>query len=409
MPASPSISVMALRVAAVCGERRVVEPDVPGRSFFHSVAATPPWSIGISIDSPVRLSVIVTVSATSCLLSVASDDRRWTSGDVRVPTSGPRRPTGGCARDLDAGVSRALGRHAVRRSDVVHAPGPARRAGRARRRRGRPSRWRRSVIGMATPAPGRHHRGVAVAGRTAGPKPAEGERGQQRMPSTSACGRRCTPRAGGRLRRGRRGTPVPRGSSSSAVAVEVGQRDLGPRDGQRVVGRGDEDPLLLEEELDARSGSATGRLTTARSSVPVDELGEERGGGGVDDHQVDPGWRAPHGRRAGGHQPAPDGADHPEAHRARRPRRAGRPRRHRAASSSAWIRRARATTASPSSVRRRCPVDQRDARAPARAGRRGWTRWTARCGGPGRRPRTTRGRRRRGGRRAGGGPSRTRW
>jgi len=34
-------------------------------SFDHSLAATPPLSMGISSDSPVRLSVIVMLSATS--------------------------------------------------------------------------------------------------------------------------------------------------------------------------------------------------------------------------------------------------------------------------------------------------------------------------------------------------------
>ena len=52
-------------------------------------------------------------------------------------------------------------------------------------------------------------------------------------------------------------------------------------------------------------------------------------------------------------------------------------------------------------------VDQGRRRARARGGRRGWTRSTAPCAGPGPRPRSCGGRPRRRGRRAGGGPSLT--
>src|SRR6185436_1353174 len=39
-----------------------------GRSLRHSVAATPPSAIGISTDSPLRLSVIVMLSGTGAVL-----------------------------------------------------------------------------------------------------------------------------------------------------------------------------------------------------------------------------------------------------------------------------------------------------------------------------------------------------
>ncbi len=38
--------------------------QTPGRSFAHSSADTPPLTMGISMDSPLRLSVIVMLSAT---------------------------------------------------------------------------------------------------------------------------------------------------------------------------------------------------------------------------------------------------------------------------------------------------------------------------------------------------------
>ena len=58
-------------------EGGVVEPDSRS-SFAHSSALTPPSTIGISMDSPVRLSVIVMLSATTPDLqsmTVPSDPR----------------------------------------------------------------------------------------------------------------------------------------------------------------------------------------------------------------------------------------------------------------------------------------------------------------------------------------------
>ena len=63
MPASPSRYVIALSQAAVdmnAGSKN----QTPGRSFDHSVADTPPLTIGISRVSPFLLSVMVMLSAT---------------------------------------------------------------------------------------------------------------------------------------------------------------------------------------------------------------------------------------------------------------------------------------------------------------------------------------------------------
>src|SRR5579884_1407216 len=64
MPFSPSTTVMALEQKAVA-----VNPgswnQIPGSSFCHSAASTPPWAIGISSWLPVRLSMMVMLSATT--------------------------------------------------------------------------------------------------------------------------------------------------------------------------------------------------------------------------------------------------------------------------------------------------------------------------------------------------------
>src|SRR5215217_2314043 len=39
--------------------------QIPGSNLRHSAASTPPLDIGTSMDSPLRLSVMVTVSGTS--------------------------------------------------------------------------------------------------------------------------------------------------------------------------------------------------------------------------------------------------------------------------------------------------------------------------------------------------------
>src|SRR5690349_2555175 len=69
MPASPSSSVMADSVAAVWVKPGSANQMLP-RSFFHAPASTPPLMMGISTDSPERLSVRVTLSGTSLLPSL---------------------------------------------------------------------------------------------------------------------------------------------------------------------------------------------------------------------------------------------------------------------------------------------------------------------------------------------------
>ena len=54
---------MALSQAAV-DMKPGSKNQTPGSSLAHSSAATPPLTSGISMDSPLRLSVIVMLSAT---------------------------------------------------------------------------------------------------------------------------------------------------------------------------------------------------------------------------------------------------------------------------------------------------------------------------------------------------------
>src|SRR3954452_18327719 len=92
MPASPSSSVMELEAAAVV-ENDGSKNQMPGRSFDHWAASTPPLLIGISIDSPVRLSVMVTLSAT---------DAPWVSVGLwwGFGTASRRRTTPGTATSI---------------------------------------------------------------------------------------------------------------------------------------------------------------------------------------------------------------------------------------------------------------------------------------------------------------------
>jgi hypothetical protein len=64
MPASPSRNVIELSQTAV-DMRPGSKNQMPGSSFDHSAAETPPLVSGTSIESPVLLSVIVMDSATS--------------------------------------------------------------------------------------------------------------------------------------------------------------------------------------------------------------------------------------------------------------------------------------------------------------------------------------------------------
>src|SRR5688572_15466894 len=63
MPCSPSSSVIADDAAAVV-PKLGSENQMPGSNLDHGPESTPPLTIGISIDSPVRLSVMVMLSAT---------------------------------------------------------------------------------------------------------------------------------------------------------------------------------------------------------------------------------------------------------------------------------------------------------------------------------------------------------
>src|SRR5580692_5516524 len=89
MPASPSRYVMPLSHAAV-DMKPGSKNQTPGRSFAHSSAETPPLTIGISMDSPVRLSVIVMLSATSSSLQfLVSVHRGSYDHDVRTVDTRP--------------------------------------------------------------------------------------------------------------------------------------------------------------------------------------------------------------------------------------------------------------------------------------------------------------------------------
>src|SRR3954462_10963645 len=74
MPLSPSSSVIALLHAAVvmnAGSKN----HTFGSSLRHSVASTPPSTMGTSIDSPVRLSVIVMESGIDCEVTAVASRR----------------------------------------------------------------------------------------------------------------------------------------------------------------------------------------------------------------------------------------------------------------------------------------------------------------------------------------------
>src|SRR5688500_2749902 len=85
MPSSPSSSVMAEEAAAVV-PKLGSENHTPGRSLAHGPESTPPLTIGISTDSPVRLSVMVTLSAT-VPATPSRCPRKSTSGADRIVAS----------------------------------------------------------------------------------------------------------------------------------------------------------------------------------------------------------------------------------------------------------------------------------------------------------------------------------
>src|SRR5579883_3613545 len=99
---------------------------MPGRSFDHCVAEIPPLVMGISRDSPVRLSVIVMLSATDLYPPVAStlvtpilDRAPSASTSVERQNHPPsrRRP------DATAGAPQP-GRHTEAHATRTAPPGP---------------------------------------------------------------------------------------------------------------------------------------------------------------------------------------------------------------------------------------------------------------------------------------------
>ena len=219
------------------------------------------------MDSPVRLSVIVTLSATSVLPACLSWLRSFGSAGGRADARG-RCPSAAAAMDEPSGVraghANVLGSR--------HARGTSRRAvsrhGRcdadtSRTARARWTKSRRS--GTASPTergrrprrarPGASSRraatGAALAGRTAAPNPWKASVASRRMPSTSACGARSTPARRRARCRGRRGTRCPTGLAAAAGAGESSVRSTASKSAERVILRGDQDVVLVEQ----RSGS----------------------------------------------------------------------------------------------------------------------------------------------------------
>ena len=274
------------------------------------------------------------------------------------PPSAPRRSIGArhqttvsAARDeLQPGIARRLPVARPRRS--TSRSGPRRRAdSRPRRGTARPTdRGRAAGERDASPRP----RGlVQEAPRwPAGPR--------RRTPGTparraAACRRprpaaRAECRPGRRRPRGRRGSPVPCGSSSSGWRrpARRGRRDVRPASGWSV--RDDQDVVLVEQRLDATSGWLDRQVDHGQVEPAAGQLGHERGGGGVDQRRPGPwGRRRSIARSSSGvsQRPVvpmmpmrtdPEISPIDEATSAV------------SASSSAWMRRARATTSSPASV-----------------------------------------------------------
>src|SRR6187397_1292073 len=85
MPSSPSSSVIADEAAAVV-PKLGSENQMPGSNLDHGPESTPPLTIGISIDSPLRLSVMVMLSATVPATPPRSP-RKSTSRADRIPVN----------------------------------------------------------------------------------------------------------------------------------------------------------------------------------------------------------------------------------------------------------------------------------------------------------------------------------
>ena len=224
--------------------------------------------------------------------------------------------------------------------------------------------------------------GAAVAGRTDGPKPAKASVASNRIPSTSACGTRTTPARAASTSR----------SSRNAVPARFEQQrvlgHLGDRHRSRLVERmafgHDEHELLVEQRLRVDVGRGERQVDDRQVEAAVEQLGEERGGGGVDHDHLDARVGGGDRREEQRHEPATGGADHAQAHVAgdvvRGRGDVGRP-----------ARRARTGCAGPGRPRARRPRSAGRCcgrpgwpRARARGGRCGWTRSTAPCAAPGR-------------------------
>ena len=175
---------------------------------------------------------------------------------------------------------------------------------------------------------------------------------------------------------------------------------------ERVAVGHDEHEVLVEQRLGVDVGVVERQVDDGQVEAAVDELGEERGGGGVDHHDAGCG---------GGRRPSPGGAAARASGRWCRSRRGARGRRcGPSAEATSDAERVELGLDAPGPGDHElallgqlavAAVDQGRRRAPARAGRCGWRRSTARCAAPGPRPRSCGGRPRRRGRRAGGGPS----
>ena len=83
--------------------------------------------------------------------------------------------------------------------------------------------------------------------------------------------------------------------------------------GQRVPTGGHHDALLVEQRLGLEVGVVDGEVDHTEVELAAGHLGDERGGGGVDHHQVHLGVRLRDGGQEERHHPPSRGADDPEA------------------------------------------------------------------------------------------------
>ncbi len=86
-----------------------------------------------------------------------------------------------------------------------------------------------------------------------------------------------------------------------------------PPAGQDVGGGGNEQQVLLEEHLHGGVGIVDGEVDHGEVDGAGHQLGYQRGGVALEDRHLDPRVAARHGIEERGEQPAPGGADHPQA------------------------------------------------------------------------------------------------